>query len=191
MLESYAQLAGWLSFSLVSLSEILYVRAIFRGTTRPSRSTFWVWTLVQALSAASYFASGGGAAALLPLSYAIWFFVIAVLSVRYGDHAWTRLDTGVLVGAFVSAGAWWASGSSELGLIFLMLTDFAGAIPTILKSRHCPEHEDRTAWILTLVANLVDLPAVGARTVLNLVYPLYLFAVNSTIVYFLVQPRKS
>jgi hypothetical protein len=196
-------LAGVIAPLIVLVSESIYIFSIFHPSlqtgahTRPSRSTFWIWTLVQALLALSYFQAGGGMAASLSLAYATAFLIIAVLSFRFGYSRWDRLDTTCLLGALVSAGLWaltlygfdWRPEMSALLATFLLLTtDFLGAIPTLKKARTDPFTEERVAWLLTCVATVVNFFAITDWTIADFLYTPYLLVVNGLITYFLWQP---
>ncbi len=179
------------TFVLVLVSDSLYIRAILRGTTKPSRSSFWIWSLVQVLTVASYAASGGGLAVALSAGYSVGFLLIAVLSLSRGEGHWRTLDTLCLFGAVASVAAWWLTRSSEIALILLLVTDGIGFIPTIAKSWRRPQFEDRLAWTLTSIASVTNLFAVQGWTSVDLAYGAYYVAMNGFVTALLwLRPRS-
>lgn len=200
---SLSTIAGVSAPLLTLVAESIYIFSIFHPgpkaheRTRPSRSTFWIWTLVQAMLALSYFRAGGGAAAGLSAAYAASFFVIAILSIRFGYSKWARGDTLCLVGALVSAGLWtltlygfdWHPQSSALlATILLLLTDFLGALPTIQKARKDPRSEERAAWLLATIAIAVNFFAITDWQIADYLYTPYLLVTNCLVTFYLWRP---
>lgn len=186
--------ASILAALIVLASEAIYIFSIFHPSpktgarTRPSRSTFWIWTLVQAMLSVSYFSAGGGMAAGLSVAYAISFLVIALLSIRWGYSKWERIDTICLIGAVISAVLWSVSGSALLATVLLLSTDLLGAIPTLKKARVDPFTEERLAWLLTTIATVVNVFAIIDWSVADMLYTPYLFFINGLIAYYLWRP---
>lgn len=192
---SVHSIAAVVASTIILASEAIYIRGIFvpdprtGERVRPSRSTFWILTLLQGMLAASYYHSGGGLAAGLSLAYALGFLPIAILSLRYGYDCWRRTDTVCLVGAIGSALAWWGA-SALLATVLLLLTDFFGIYPTLQKARSAPHTEERIAWLLTLVATAVNFFAIEGWETADLLYSPYLFAINALIAYYVWRPRR-
>lgn len=160
---------------------IPYILAILRGKTKPNRATWWIWTVVGLMLGASYYSSGANHTIWVPISYIIGPFVIAIMSIKYGEGGWTRFDKNCLLGAGVSLVLWWIFSSPLTALIINLLIDLMGALPTIRKAYHNPESEDRTAWTLFFVGNIINLFAVETWTFAISIYPIYMFLVNGVI----------
>ncbi|MSU55821.1 MAG: hypothetical protein EXS51_00715 [Candidatus Taylorbacteria bacterium] len=179
--------AGILSFA----AYVLYFFSTFRGETKPNRATWWILTLVGSLIAASYYASGARDTIWVAVSYVLGPAIIAVLSLRYGEGTWERLDKICLAGALAGAVIWYLSDSAITALTINILMDFLGLIPTIKKSYLRPEGEDRAAWMLESLAGICNLFAISVWTFAIAFYPLYLLAMNATITLLLLRPRRA
>src|SRR5688572_397041 len=83
--------------SLVGL--LLYARGVVAGPSKPSRATWLIWTLNSILLLTSYDASGAKETIWLAGGYAAGCFVIAMLTIKFGEGGWSRLDRICLVGA--------------------------------------------------------------------------------------------
>lgn len=162
------------------LAFVPYLRAILRGQTRPSIATWWIWTAVGAALCASYFAAGARASIWTPVSYVVGPLMIALLSLRYGEHHVSRFDSLCLGMAALSLILWWWTGFPSVALALNVVVDALGALPTVRKSWSCPESEDRLAWGLFLLANSMNLLAVTPWTLASGVYPSYLFGLSLT-----------
>lgn len=167
-------LAGVLSFS----AYILYIYSTIYGYTRPNRATWWILTLIGSMIALSYYSAGARDTIWISFSYVLGPFIIAVLSLKYGEGRWERLDKICLTGAILSAIVWYLSSSAVLALIMNIFIDFIGLLPTIKKSYLRPEGEDRKAWTLESVASGLNIFAIEKFTLGIVVYPVYLLTLN-------------
>ena len=169
-------------------SYFFYIPAILKGETKPNRASWWIWGTVGALIVVSYYASGARETIWVPVSEAVGPAVIALLSVRFGEGGWTRLDRWCLFGAGIGTFFWWITSSAAVGLVLYLFTDLMAIVPTIKKTLHRPENENKTAWGLTFSGQLLNLFAVERWTFSILLYPLYMIFTNGTI--FALQFRK-
>jgi hypothetical protein len=174
--------AGLLQF----WSLLAYVNAIYHGETKPNKMTWWVLAILNTLVSASYFASGARETIWLPISYALGYYFVAVLSVRFGEGSWSRLEQVCLAGAILTIPVWWLSKSAPLALALNIIIDFFGLAPTMYKSYIRPWTEDKKAWIIALVASLFNVLAVTKWVPIIGIYPVYIFVTNAIIVAFLV-----
>ncbi|OGL66936.1 hypothetical protein A2856_00320 [Candidatus Uhrbacteria bacterium RIFCSPHIGHO2_01_FULL_63_20] len=196
-------IAGIIVPLLIFVSEWMSVRGIFvpdrlsGEKVRPSRSTFWILTVLHGMLAVSYFKAGGGLAAGLSAAYAVAFLPSAILSIRYGYSRWSQTDTVCLVGAAVAGSLWWYTGvvlgwstgeSALLATILLLLTQFLGIFPTIMKVRVAPFTENRNAWMLTVVASLVNVLTVETWGTVDYLYAAYMILENGLVTYYIWRP---
>lgn len=178
--------AGVLSF----VAYAMYCVAILRGTTKPSRSTWWVLTLIGSMILVSYWIGGARETIWVPLSYVIGPLAIALLSIKFGEgEGWSKLDkicfslsaTSIVLWAILA----YFLGIEESSLIILVINlaaDFIGLIPTITKSYLRPEHEDLPAWTLESIASLLNVFAIASWASFSIwSYPVYLLIVNGMV----------
>ncbi len=176
---------------IVSLIAFIpYITSTIRGNTKPNRATWWIWTVVGVLLASSYRYSGATNTIWVSISYILGPFVAALVSIKYGEGGWTRLDRCCILGALVSLGLWWFFDSALIGLIAGLFIDFFGSIPTIRKSYLEPGKENRLAWMLAFSANAINLFAIDKVDFVLMIYPLYMFIAVGVITVLVVCPRK-
>ncbi len=168
----------------------IYVRSMVQGRTRPDRVTWWVLALGSGMIAASHYASGGRDTVWLPIGYAASFTVIALFSLKYGDGPWRlhRLDRLCLGGAVASAAVWWSFDAPLPALVMTMVTEFIGLIPTAKKAYERPSTEHPTAWVITTLASILNVLAVGDWSFAAAGYPIYVLVTNAAIVGLIVRP---
>lgn len=189
---------GVVATALILFSQLYEIRSIFvidkktGQKTRPSRSTFWIWAVVQGMMTASYIATGEIFPAGVGIAYTLTIVVIAILSIRYGFGKWGRLDTICTFGAVVTMILWFLFKDPIVVLIASIITDAFGCVPTIKKVWQDPTSESRIAWAGTVVACVVNFGAVEVWGIASVLYLSYLLIANSIITYgiWFVKPKK-
>ncbi|OGE84247.1 MAG: hypothetical protein A3B23_00425 [Candidatus Colwellbacteria bacterium RIFCSPLOWO2_01_FULL_48_10] len=199
-LTYFSQVMG-ITAGVVSLAGYIpYIFSTIKGKTEPSKSTWWILTLVGVMLWASYKASGGGDTLWVPIAYIAGPFVVAILSLFKGEKGWSVLDSVCVAGALVAAIVWWITGSSFLAFVICVLVDFIGVIPTIWKSYHRPWTESRFAWgfwflgsVINIAGTVVWIPSRGLYLnwdVPTAIYLSYMHFFNGFIFLLLVFPQR-
>ncbi len=180
--------AGIFSFA----AYIFYIVAIIRGTTKPNRTTWWIWGVIGVILLASYYYSGATTTIWVPVSESIAPLIIALLSLKYGEGGPAeKLDFLCIFGAGISCLLWYLTGSAVVALVTNLAIDFFAAIPTVAKSWSKPEEEDRFAWTLTSTGNVLNMLAVNSFTFAILIYPVYTLIIDGIITGFLYRKVKT
>jgi uncharacterized protein with PQ loop repeat len=171
------------------LGFIPYIVEIWRGKTRPNRATWWIWTVVGAMLCASYYASGARHSIWVPISYTVGPFITALLSLKYGEGGFDRFDQRCLAIALLSLVAWWLIRAPLLVLVMNIGVDLMGALPTLRKAYRAPETESGLSWGIFLVANALNVCAIGTWSAATALYPIYLVALSGILVALLSRHR--
>ncbi len=175
--EALGMLAGMLSL----VDFFLYYVSILRRKTRPNRATWFILTLVSLIIFSSYYSLGARATAWQPLAYVIGPFITFVLSLKYGQQGWTFFDSLCAGGALFGLFLWWISGVALIALLITVFIDFLGMLPTIKKSYLDPLSEEVLPWFVTCIACVLNLLAITAWRFDIGIYPIYMCAVNGTV----------
>lgn len=171
-------IAGFLGL----LGYLPYIVTTIRGKTKPNRATWWVWGFLGIIQVISYYYSElkiDGAIWLL-ICYSICQIIMAILSIKFGEGGWDRLDKICLIGVLFSIFLWRWFDSAEITLLFTIAIDIFGAVPTVTKSYYQPEKESSFSWTIFLVANSLNLIAIGEWSFRS-IYPFYLFGLSLTL----------
>jgi hypothetical protein len=185
---TFHALMGMAAGVLSLIAYPVYIRDILKGETKPSKVTWWVLALLNALLTASYYVAGARDTIWIPISYTIGFSVIALLSLKYGEGTWEKSDWICLLGAAISLLAWWVFQSAKLALYLIIITDFVGLAPTIYKTYKRPWTESRQSWVIALIASALNVVAIENWTPSISLYPIYVVLTNAFIVAFMVFP---
>jgi len=182
--EHFSEIAGLISF----FAYLVYIISTLRGKTKPSRSTWWILTMVGILIFATSYSLGAKENMWIQMSYIVGPFIIAVLSLfpAYGyKEGLLKMDKICLVGAFLCAIIWLVFNSPFTAFLGSIVVDLIGLIPTIKKAYIDPKKEDPTAWGLEFLASVINMLGITAWFSLaekDWIYALYLFLLNGTVV---------
>ena len=147
--------------ALLQLAATLrYLRAVARGETLPSRTTWLIWTPLAWLTVAGSVEAGAGATLVKLVASALGVTAIAALALFRGTGGRSGLDAACLALTSVGIGLWKLLDDPVLGLAMFMITDFAGAVPTLRDTWHDPRKERPEPWLLGLAASAVSLTLV-------------------------------
>ena len=182
--SAMGQIAGLVSL----LAFVPYVFAIRRGETKPNRSSWFIWTVVGSLLLVSYRTSGANYTIWVPVIYVLGPLFVFLLSIKHGVGGWTKIEQFCLIGTTVSLILWWHFKSSEIALGINLFIDFFGAIPTIKKAYYRPLEENRLAWFLIFIGNVLNMFAVESIQLWIMVYPSYMFITSLIIFVFVMRP---
>ncbi len=169
-------IAGIIGF----LAFVPYILDTLSRRTKPNKATWIIWAILGIIIAASYYSAGARDTVWLPAGYAVGILVIAALSLKYGDEGWSFLDKACLLGAGAGLCLWAATGEPATAYYLTTIVDAIGAVPTIAKAYKRPETESRPAWAMFLVADVLNLMAIGEWTLLIALYPVYVTVLGLT-----------
>jgi hypothetical protein len=184
-------IAGIASGIVLLLGNIPYMMSIRRGDTRPNLVSWGIWTVIGCILLGSYQAIGATHTRWLLIAQVISQFTITVYAFRYSRGKWSQLDRICLAGAGLSLVLWWRSGAPLVALLMNTLMDLLGAIPTIKKIYHEPDSEDLLFWMMSFSASVLNLLAIENFSLSFIVFPVYLFVLNITVLALLTRPRWS
>src|SRR3989338_3904179 len=167
------QAAGYLSGLAILLSFVPYIRDIFKGTTRPERASWLIWTILGAISFASQFAEGATWSLIMTGAQAVGDGFIFALAIKYVLGGFQRRDIAGLLAAGLGLALWGLTGNAAVALFIIIFIDGTGAVLTVLKTYEHPETETASAWVLTFLGGFFASAAVGRWDLVLLAFPVY------------------
>ena len=183
---------GWLAGIISLLGFLPYILSILKKQTQPHLVTWLIWTVVGTILAVSYYYSANPSflELLVPLAYVVGPLTITCLALFYGEIKYTLFDLSCFVLALMSLVLGFILKSPFIVLVFNVLLDFFGALPTIYKTYLQPESENFLAWSLFLVGNFLNLIALSSWNWASAIYPVYLFSVSLIITSLIIYRSK-
>lgn len=178
MIQTYA---GQLAAVFSILAYLTYIIAALKGKNRPSRASWFIWTVVGFIIATSYYYSGATTTLWVPVSNCIGQLVIFLLALKYGTKGWSSFDTLCITGALGGLALWGIFNTPLVALLANIFVDFMGALPTIKKTWKKPQEENCLSWLLFTLTNGTNILALNTWDFGVVILPVYLFAVSLTV----------
>ena len=158
------------------LSFIPYIRAILKGSTRPSGPSWWTWFLITTVTVSSSWASGATWQVLiLPIWLCFSQAFIALLSLKRGDNNWDKLNIFCIGFSVVGLLLWLFTKQPLYALALSILADIFASIPNIRHVWKNPEQEDKLAWSLGWLSSLLQIFAISIWTLAEAGWTSYFF----------------
>lgn len=185
------QIFGYLSGIAILLSFVPYIKDIFRGTTKPERISWLIWSVLGAISFFSQYAKGASFSLIMTGAQAVGDLLIFGLAVKYGLGGLLKRDIAAFVGALLGLLLWYLTKEAAVALFIVIFVDGIGAALTIVKSYEKPETETVSAWIYTFLGGLFGCLAVGSLNFVLLSFPLYICLASGSILLAIWLGRRS
>jgi hypothetical protein len=176
----------WFGLAAVGVNAagyVPYIRGILRGSVRPQRITWGIWTLLTTIAAVNQVANDGGYSTYFFASTTLLVLIVFVLSLRRGVGGRSAFDATILIAALGLFVVWGFTRDTRTTTLIAIAIDGIGALPTLVKTYRRPETEAYAQWILAGVSGGLALLALGTRTdPILFCYPLYVIGMNAVIV---------
>jgi len=184
------QLFGYLSGIIVFLGTLPYLRDIFRKTTKPQRSTWFIYSVLGSISFFSQAARGATFSLWLTGVDTLSVMIIFLLSLRFGVGGFSKKDYRTLLAAAVGLIAWYLTQEAAIALYLVIGIDALGTYLTVEKAYQDPGSETSSAWLLIAIGGLFSMFSVGKFDIVLLSYPFYIFLANASVVLAIVLGKR-
>lgn len=177
---------GTLILSL--LSPISYTRSMLAGKAKPHKVTRLIVWLASIAGLLGVLHSPNTAGIIFAGIFFARASYLLVMSLIYGTGGASLLDKSCLaigIGALV---AYVVTGSGLLAIMFGILADLIGYIPTFVKTWHQPKSEDPLFFGIESLASLLAIFAIWELRA-DILFPIYFF-VCGTVVVFLIYRKQ-
>ena len=180
-------LAGLISF----IAYVPYILSIIKKETRPSRSSWWIWSLVGLMILFSYYSIGARSTIWVPVVFFICPLVVAILSLLFGEgKSLNNADKICLLGTTISILLWIIFKSAQIALFVNIFIDFLGFLPTFQKTFFNPLHENKISWILFFIGSILNIMAVKDLSSSIIVYPIYMLVMDTVMLYLIFKKTQ-
>jgi len=188
MLPAYLTL---ISIPLGLVGTILYIRDMYRGTARPNRVSFFLWSLAPMIGVAIAFGEGARWS-LVPVFMAGFSpFVVLLFSFIIKQGYWKLKAFDYLCGIFsvVALVLWLIIDVPILAFVFALVADLFASIPTIVKAWKHPESESAFIYLLPGIGHIVNLFVITNWAITEYGFSIYILVANTILVLGIYQHR--
>ena len=177
MLQFFGLLSGF--FAIASIFP--YIRDILKHKTKPHRVSWLIFTILGSISFFSQLAKGATYSDIFPGILSINVCIIFLLSLTYGVGGVTKKDYLVMITVALALVAWYFTKEPAIALYIVILIDAIGVYLTLEKVYKHPETETASLWLMSSLAGLFSLLAVGKSDIILISYPLFIFFADGSI----------
>ena len=183
---------GILAVILISISDLSYVKAIWRRQAQPHRYTWFIFLMTALVIFGSQFALGSRDS----LFVFGWFVVVNLtifclsLTRGRGEGGLDWPNSLALVIALTSITLWFAMSSALMALICILVADTIGITLSLIKTWRDPSSEPLMMWGLGSVAAALNVVAVGSPEWFLYLAPLHLLLCDVLMAITIIMRRK-
>jgi hypothetical protein len=176
---------------VVSLVDpVPYIRDVLRGTTRPHRGTWLIWSVLSAVAFAAQWAGDGGWSLLMIGTQTVSITAVFLLSIRRGVGGVAPPDLALLCVAGCGVVGWLLLSEPLVATVCVVVSDVCGVLLMLPKAWRDPWSETASSFTLAGFSGLMSAGAVGATAVDLLLYPLYFAVANGVTAGIIVARRR-
>lgn len=155
---------GWISGLLIFVSGAPYMWLVLtRKVARPVTSTWVLWFGIGVLLFIASIKSGAKwDSTLVPIFMGVVNpGIIVLLSLRFGQYSWTRLDSLCVVSCIATITFFWRlTDDPVIGIVGGVTADVLAALPQLIKAWKDPHDEPVFPWAVFAIASAINILAV-------------------------------
>ncbi|MBI3956107.1 hypothetical protein HY339_02530 [Candidatus Gottesmanbacteria bacterium] len=180
MLPSYFVIIGAV---IGSIGALWYLVDTIRGTVKPNRVSFLLWSIAPLIAFTAEVQKGVGIQSLMTFSVGFLPLLIFLASFVNKKAEWkiTRFDLTCGALSLLALILWLITKEGNIAILLSIAADGLAAVPTIVKAYHHPETEVGWIWLAAAINGLLTLLTVTDWTLAHYGFPLYILLVDLTI----------
>lgn len=170
----------------------LYIRDTLRGDTKPNRVSWFLWMLAPFIGTGAAISAGADAWVTVPVFMAGFIPLLVLVASFVNKQSYWKLELfdGICGGlSLVALVLWLVVDLPVLAVVLAATGDGFAALPTLRKSWRHPDTETGITYAVAIVAMLLVFPSITVWNLESVVFPMYLLAVNGSLVFALYRKR--
>lgn len=162
------------------LAALAYIRAMFRGQTKPNRVTWFMWSIAPLVATAASISSGVGWAVIPVFMSGFSPLLIFAASFFSKKAYWKHTSFDYVCGALSGLALilWYVTSNANVAIIFAMVSDALAAVPTLIKGWRNPETESSWPYIIGIFSPITSFLVATTWAFSEIAFPSYLIAIN-------------
>lgn len=179
-----------LGISVVGAS--VYVRDMFKGTTKPNKVSYLLWALAPLIGTGAALSAGADVWATARIFMSGFVpLVIVIVSFFLTQSYWKLTRFDLLCGVFsvIALIVWVLADAPRMAILFAALADGFALIPTLRKAWRNPETETGITYVLGFIAAIIVIPSIPVWNIENSAFQIYLMTANTLLVLFVYRKR--
>jgi hypothetical protein len=169
---------------------IPYVRDTIRGSTRPHRGTWLIWSVLAIVVFLSQRADGATWSLIMAAAQAVLTGAIFLLSIRRGEGGLSPADVLMLTLASGGVIGWIVADEPVIATACVVAADLIGAAMMVPKTYRDPGSETLATFALASLSGALAVGAVGTLDPSLLLYPAYYCLANGALAVLIHHRRR-
>jgi hypothetical protein len=169
---------------------IPYVRDTIRGSTRPHRGTWLIWSVLAIVVFLSQRADGATWSLIMAAAQAVLTGAIFLLSIRRGEGGLSPADVLMLTLAGGGVIGWIVADEPVIATACVVAADLIGAAMMVPKTYRDPGSETLATFALASLSGALATGAVGTLDPSLLLYPAYYCLANGALAVLIHNRRR-
>ncbi len=173
------------------LATFVYVRSMFKGSVKPNRVSWLMWTIAPFIATAAAVSNGVGWAALPVFMSGFSPFIIFTASFFSKKAHWRLASFDYVCGLLsgLALALWYVTKDPNVAIVFAIASDGLASIPTLKKAWNHPETESAWPYMVGVFNSSTSFFASTILTFSVYAFPAYLIFIN-ILLFFFVYNKK-
>lgn len=172
---------------LAIIGNVPYLRDVIKGKIQPHAYTWFVWTIVSAVTFFGQVAKGAGVGVIPTAAAEIFTVIIFLYSLKNGFKHVTKTDTIFLIIALLGLIPWALTSDPTISVVIVVMIDLIGFIPTLRKTWKHPETENPILYSMNVSRHFLALGALQAYNIATMFHSLAMIVTNSMMTWFIMR----
>lgn len=163
-----------------AVGSLSYLIDTLRGKVKPNKVTFFMWSIAPLIAFAAEAKQGVGIQSLMTFSVGFFPLTIFIASFVNKKAEWKLRRFDLICGLLSFAGLvlWMVTRVGNIAILFSIMADGLGAVPTLVKAYRYPETESPWPWITASINAAFTLLTIKIWSFSNYGFPIYIFIVT-------------
>ena len=160
-----------------------YLINTLKGKTRPNKVTWLIWAIAPLIAFFAEIKQGVGVQSLLTFIFGFNPLLIFLASYVNKKSQWKigRLDIFCGFLAILGLIAWQVTKVGNIAILFSIIADGLGGVPTIIKAFKAPETENYKVFLCAFINSSITLLTIKTWNFAHWGFPVYVLFMSSTI----------
>lgn len=190
MVEAY--ILGAIAQFILAISILPYIISIFRGTVKPNRISWFIWSIIGFAFWLITPSSADEVTKMLTVIFMVNPTIIFILTLFKGENIKPdNLEKFSLIVGLSSIIIWYIfkDDSGLFPITIAIIADFCALIPTLRFVFSSPDEETPLAWIFFFLGSLIAVIAIQDHSLESMLLPVYMTIGSFLVVFPLVHYR--
>jgi hypothetical protein len=157
-----------------------YLIDTFRGRVQPNRVSWFIWAVSPLIAFAAQFQQGVGISSLMTFMVGFMPLLVFIASFFNKKSYWkiSRSDLYCLGLALLGLILWGITRVGNIAILFSIMSDGFGSLPTVLKSWKNPHSESPGVYFFAMMQSLITISTLRTINFENFAFPVYIFLID-------------